>query len=369
MNEIAPAFLLPGAAVAAAVIVACVRLSLRIGLRKHPTPLRVMKRIYRPIQLMVALTAARVVLVGVQDFEWKGEAGHALLLGMIAAMAWMGVRLLYLVKRAAERTYEDQIGLHDRRRRTQITVLYRSAAAAVWTIAIGVALMTFPGVRAFGATLLASAGLASVFIGLAAQTMLNNVFAGVSLVFGDALRLEDVVEVDGEWGHVEEITLSYVVVRIWDERRLILPTSYFRDNPYRNWTHSSPAVMGVVELDVDWRLPMDAARAEMQRIVAATELWDGRVATLSVTETAGNLKRLRPLVSAANADQLWQLRCEVREKLTDWIAKDHPDCMPQLRVEQEGDDRHSRITAIMPMQPGSAPLRGNAHGPDPRPTS
>lgn len=339
---------------AAAVIVWAVKLGFKIAVRHSPNAVAVIGRVYRPAQMIAAMGAARAVLIYNGDFDWKDGAIHALLLGMVASMAWMAVSLLYLVRRTAERVYDGDTNVHDRRRRTQIVVLYRAVSAGIWLVAAGVAFMTFPGAQTIGASLLASAGIAGVIAGIAAQAMLKNIFAGLSLVFGDAIRLEDVIEVDGEWGHIEEIALSYVVVRIWDERRLLLPTSYFKDNPYRNWTRSTRAVMGVVELDVDWRLPMDATRTELDRIVTTSRYWDGRYCTLLVNGSEGNLKRLRPLVSAANADEQWFLRCEVREKLIDWIVREHPHCIPQFRIESTNPESGSRITAILPMQPGSS---------------
>ena len=156
-----------------------------------------------------------------------------------------------------------------------------------------------PGVRALGASVLASAGLISVIAALAAQSTLGNVFAGLQLAFSDAVRVDDVVVVEGEWGRIEELTLTYVAVQIWDDRRLVLPTSYFTTKPFQNWTRTSSAVLGTAEIDVDWSVPVEPMRAELRAVCEGTELWDGRVCVLQVTDAVGGMIRLRALVSAA----------------------------------------------------------------------
>jgi small-conductance mechanosensitive channel len=334
VKDLAPAILLPATAVAAALLVSAVRLVLRLVFRRSATAVAVVQRIYRPAQVMVTLATVRLALALTGDFAWRAVAAHGLVLATITAGAWLTTRLLRLLRRTAERAYhgQDDVDQRDRLRRTQINVLYRTGYSAIWLVAIALMLMTFPGVRAIGTSLLASAGVAGIIIGLAAQAMLKNLFAGLSLAFGDSIRLGDVVEIEGEWGRVEDIALSYVVVRIWDDRRLILPTSYFTDNPHRNWTRESPDVLGTVELDVGWRLPMAEVRAELARIVEISEYWDGRICSVAVVDATGPLKRIRPLVSASTPDNQWSLRCEVREKLIDWIAVHYPDCMPSLRV-------------------------------------
>ena len=167
--------------------------------------------------------------------------------------------------------------------------------------------------------MLASAGLISVVAALAAQSTLGNLFAGLQLAFSDAVRIDDVVVVEGEWGRIEELTLTYVAVQIWDDRRLILPTSYFTTKPFQNWTRTGSAVLGTAEIDVDWSAPVEPLRAELRPVCECTELWDGRVCVLQVTEAIGGMVRLRALVSAHDAGALWDLRCLVRERLVGWV--------------------------------------------------
>jgi small-conductance mechanosensitive channel len=205
--------------------------------------------------------------------------------------------------------------------------------AVISVLAIGAALMVVPGVRALGASLLASAGLAGLVAALAAQSLLGNMFAGLNLAFGDALRLDDVVIVEGEWGRVEEMTLSYVVIRIWDDRRLILPTSYFTTTPFQNWTHTSASLLGTVELDVDWTVPVEELRGEAKRVVSDSPLWDRRVYNLQITDAIGGNVRARVMVSAVDSPTLWDLRCQVRERLVVWLQQRHPGSLPRARAE------------------------------------
>jgi small-conductance mechanosensitive channel len=222
---------------------------------------------------------------------------------------------------------------HARRIHTQVVMLRRITIAVVAVIAIAVMLMTFPQARAIGTSLLASAGLAGVVAALAAQSVLGNVFAGLQIAFSDSLRLDDVVIVENEWGRIEEITLSYVVVQVWDDRRIILPTSYFTTKPFQNWTRTEAKLLGTVEIDCDWTMPVEEVREELRRFLEATDLWDGRVSVLQVTEATGPTIRLRALVSASDAPTLWDLRCLVREHLVAWVRDRHGDALPKTRAE------------------------------------
>jgi hypothetical protein len=223
--------------------------------------------------------------------------------------------------------------LRARRLKTQVVMLRRVTVAAIVVLTLGVMLMTFPGVRALGASVLASAGLISVVAALAAQNTLGNLFAGLQLAFSDAVRVDDVVVVENEWGRIEELTLTYVSVAIWDDRRLILPTSYFTTKPFQNWTRTGSEVLGTAEVDVDWSAPIEDLRVELRRVCGATELWDGRVCVLQVTEAIGGMIRLRALVSAADAGALWDLRCLVRERLVGWVWEHQQGALPRLRAD------------------------------------
>jgi small-conductance mechanosensitive channel len=248
---------------------------------------------------------------------------------------------------------------HARRIHTQISVIRRIGIAGFAVLAMGAMLLTFPAFRAAGASVLASAGIAGVIAGLAAQSLLSNVFAGMQIVFSEALHLDDVVVVEKQWGRIEEITLTYVVVRIWDDRRLVLPTSYFLTTPFENWTRTEAAVIGAVELDLDWSVPVDSLRGELELALKENERWDGRTCTLQVTEATGSYVRIRALVSAHDAPTLWDLRCDVRERLVEWIRQEYPAALPKLRAEVAGP---SPLQLETPMGPRESPPSGA--GPD-----
>ena len=266
---------------------------------------------------------------------WRQLVLHALALGVIASAAWLVASLFVVIEDTALARFRVDVpnNRHARRVRTQLVLLRRLTVAVIVILTLGVMLMTFPAVRGIGAGVLTSAGVVGVVAALAAQSLLGNVFAGLQLAFSDAVRLDDVVVVEGEWGRVEELTLSYVVVQIWDDRRLILPTSYFTSTPFENWTRTEAAVLGTAEFDVDWAIPVQAMREELRRLVESSDLWDGRVCVLQVTDATGGMIRVRGLVSAADAGSLWDLRCLVREHLVAWVRDQRPTALPRMRAE------------------------------------
>ncbi|QSB15762.1 mechanosensitive ion channel [Natronosporangium hydrolyticum] len=292
-------------------------------------------RAYRPAQVAAALLAWWLTLWLLADEPWHEPVLHGLLLGLIAAGGWLAVALLNVLTDTALRRLrlEGRDPLVARRIRTRLKVAHRVTLAVVSTVAGGIMLITFESVRTVGVSLLASAGLVGIVAALAAQSMLSNFFAGLQVAFGDSLRLDDVVVVEGEWGWIEEITLRHVVLKIWDERRLILPTSYFTTTPFENWTKSERQLLGTVELDVDWSVPFDEMRAELRRVLSNTPLWDGRECGLQVIDGTGNAVRVRALVSARDSSAQWQLRCLVREQLIGWLQRVHPTALPRLRTD------------------------------------
>jgi small-conductance mechanosensitive channel len=269
------------------------------------------------------------------NFSGRGVLLHLLVILFIAAFAWLVAALVLVLEDAALARWRTDVpdNLKRRRLKTQVVILRRVTVAAIVVITLGVVLMTFPGIRALGASVLASAGLVSVIAALAAQSTLGNVFAGLQLAFSDAVRVDDVVVVEGEWGRIEELTLTYVAVQIWDDRRLLLPTSYFTTKPFQNWTRSSSAVLGTAELDVDFGTEIEPLRAELRTVCEGSQLWDGRVAVLQVTDAVGGNVRLRALVSAADAPALWDLRCLVRERLVTYVWRHQRDALPRLRAD------------------------------------
>jgi small-conductance mechanosensitive channel len=225
--------------------------------------------------------------------------------------------------------------LHARGIYTQVTVLRRAAHVVIAVFALASMLMVFESVRQFGASILASAGVAGIVVGLAAQRSIGALLAGFQIALTQPIRVDDVVIVEQEWGRVEEITLTYVVVRIWDLRRLVVPITYFLEKPFQNWTRTSANLLATVYLHADYTVPVAELRAELSRILDRSPRWDRKVNVLQVTDSKERTIELRALASAADAGTAWDLRCEVREGLVDFLQKNHPDCLPRLRATFE----------------------------------
>ncbi|MGA5302232.1 mechanosensitive ion channel domain-containing protein [Nucisporomicrobium flavum] len=296
---------------------------------------------HRPFLAAATVFAVQVAVRGFAGpFPGRAWVLHLLVILVIASVAWLVGALLLVLEDVALSKWRVDVpdNLKARRLKTQVQMLRRVTVAAIVVLTIGVMLMTFPAVRALGASVLASAGVISVIAALAAQSTLGNVFAGLQLAFSDAVRIDDVVVVEGEWGRIEDLTLTYAAVQIWDDRRLILPTSYFTTKPFQNWTRTGSAVLGTAEIDVDWSAPVEDLRTELRAVCEGTELWDGRVCVLQVTEATGGMIRLRALVSAHDAGALWDLRCLVRERLVTWVFEHRRDALPRVRADLAGAD-------------------------------
>ncbi|RUR00850.1 mechanosensitive ion channel family protein [Labedella endophytica] len=293
---------------------------------------------FRALVLVSLLWIASAVSVPA-SLSWWPMASHALLIAVIVLASWLvGSLASFGLSQAAGRYRIDVADNRVARRvRTQIQMVRRLVLVAVVIVGASAVLMTFPEVRTIGASLLASAGVVSIIAGLAAQSTLGNVFAGMQLAFSDAIRVDDVVIVEGEWGLIEEITLTYVVVKIWDDRRLVVPSTYFTTTPFQNWTRRTSDLLGSIELDLDWRIDPRDMRVELDAILERSELWDERVKVLQVTDATGGFVRVRVLVSARDAGTLFDLRCEVREELVEWVHRHGSDGIPKTRVVMGGD--------------------------------
>ena len=318
---------------------------LRLGRRSTLiSDLAVFTRIPGRVTLMVMAAGIAVKRVIDPSASWRGWVDHALLIMFIAATTWVAASLVRVIEREAIKKFgggDSEVTDADRRRRkvrTQVTVMRRVVTAIVVLLGLSSALMTFPSFTDIGKTLFASAGVLSVVAGLAAQTSLGAVFAGIQIAFSDAIRVGDVVVLEDEWGRIEEITLTYVVVHLWDERRLVLPCTYFTTKPFQNWTRNATELLGTAEFDLDFTVPIDAMRAELERLLSGDELWDGRVGIVQVTDCVGGYLRVRMLVSASNAPALFDLRCHVREGITAWLQRTNPGALPRWRVEQFSGD-------------------------------
>lgn len=220
-----------------------------------------------------------------------------------------------------------------RRIQTQFQMLRRIVIILVVVLALAVTLMTFPPIKQIGESILASAGLASLVVGMAMRSTFSNLIAGAQIAFTQPFRLDDAVVVEGEWGWIEEIGTMYVVVRLWDLRRLVLPLSYFLDHPFQNWTRSTADLLGSCFLYTDYTAPLDAIREELRRICGSTPLWSGKVCVLQVTDCKEQTMQLRALMDARNSSEAWDLRCLVREKLIDFLQKNYPQSLPRIRGE------------------------------------
>lgn len=324
---------------AALVVVQVVHLVVRRIGRRAPIFAQLATRLHRPTQCLAAVLAVQGTLhVTTATGNWRGPLLHGISVLVIASGAWVFGALLVVLEDAALARFRTDVENNKTARRvhTQITVVRRVTVAIVVVLAVGAILMTFPTARAAGTSLLASAGIAGVVAALAAQSILGNVFAGVQLAFSDELRLDDVVVVEGEWGRVEDITLSYVVLHLWDDRRLTLPTSYFTTKPFQNWTRNESALLGAVEIDVDWAVPTEEMRRELRAICEGTDLWDERACVLQVTDATGGMVRVRALVTARDAPTLFDLRCHVRERLVQWLREQYPQALPRSRADVTG---------------------------------
>ena len=262
-------------------------------------------------------------------------------LGAIAIIGWavtIAVSMLEDIVTAHYRI-EERDNLRARQIKTQSQLLRRVANVIVIVVTAGLMLMSIPTVRHLGVSLFASAGIAGIVIGMAARPALTNLIAGLQVALTEPIRLDDVVVVEGEFGWIEEIGTSFVIVRLWDKRRLVVPLSYFMEKPFQNWTRKSADLLGPVFLFTDYRVPLDEMRAELDRILAATPLWDKQVKVLQVTDATDKAMQLRVLVSAQDSSALWDLQVLVREKLIQWLQRNHPDSLPLLRHADVADGR------------------------------
>jgi small-conductance mechanosensitive channel len=295
------------------------------------------KYCYRPFQWIIILMVIRIGSAATlpEDSETAKSLNHIVGILLIAAIAWLLIKSMSILQEYITKQYEVDVkdNLKARKIHTQFRVLKRLGTIIICIITLALILMTFPKIRQLGTTILASAGIIGIVIGFAAQKTIGTFIAGLQIAFTQPIRVDDVVIVENEWGRIEEITLTYVVVRIWDLRRLIVPITYFIEKPFQNWTRVTADILGTVYLYVDYTVPFDSIRKELQRILDVSDLWDKKVCVLQVTNTTDRTVELRALMSAPDASTAWSLRCEVREKLVDFIQKKYPNALPRLRAE------------------------------------
>ncbi len=327
----------------------------RIDERHPETPLwDLLHRCRLPLQVVLCTALLRGSFRSAGILEDHEEAvGQVLTLVLIGACAWLVVRVAVAIVEAAYARYAARAAdaARVRRVRTQVTLIRRIVTALVCVVAVAAMLLTFPAMRAAGVSVLASAGLIGIVAGVAAQSTLSNLFAGLQIAFGDVVRIGDTVVVDGEWGRVEEITLTYLVVTTWDERRITMPVSYFTSRPFENWSRSNPRMTGTVFFHLDHSTPIDLMRERLHEILKGLPEWDGRSWSLVLTDTTPSTIQVRALVTAKDADDIWTLRCVVREQLIEWLRREHPYALPRINtapapgLEQAPDRRQAPPTS------------------------
>ncbi|MFD3735925.1 mechanosensitive ion channel family protein [Streptomyces sp. NPDC058632] len=304
---------------------------------RHPeTPMwGLLRRGRIPYQLLVCAALLRGSFSEAKLFEDnRATVERVLTLVLIGSVAWLVIRIAAAVVETSYTRYANVHRERDparvRRVRTQVTLIRRVVSAIVGTVAVAAMLLTFPAMRAAGASLLASAGILGIVAGVAAQSTLSNLFAGLQIAFGDMVRIGDTVVVDGEWGTVEEITLTFLTVNTWDERRITMPVSYFTSKPFENWSRDSPQMTGVIHWHLDHRAPLDAMRERLRDILRECQAWDGRAYNLTVTDSTPSTMQVRALVTAKDANDIWTVRVTVREQMIRWLTEQHPYALPRV---------------------------------------
>ncbi|MBC8468901.1 MAG: mechanosensitive ion channel [Planctomycetes bacterium] len=291
---------------------------------------------YRPLQWIIILVVVRLLQkLTVFETQVPDFISHVMSLLLIGLVSWLLIRSVYVLEGYILRRFDVDVkdNLKARKIHTQFRVLKRIVIVVVAILAFGSCLMTFEKVQQLGTTILASAGIIGIVVGMAAQKTITTFIAGLQIAITQPIRVDDVVIVENEWGRIEEITLTYVVVRIWDLRRLIVPITFFIEKPFQNWTRVTADILGTVFIYVDYTVPIESVRTELRRILEESELWDRKVCVLQVTNTSERTVELRALMSAVDASTAWSLRCHVREKLIDFVQKNFPEALPKLRTE------------------------------------
>ncbi|MEU3618239.1 mechanosensitive ion channel domain-containing protein [Streptomyces sp. NPDC006872] len=294
-----------------------------------------LRRARIPYQLVLCAALLRGSYDHAQLLEThRVGVGRLLTLVLIGSAAWLAIRIAGAVVETSYSRYAraQSDPARVRRVRTQVSLIVRVVSAVVGVVAVAAMLLTFPAMRAAGASLLASAGILGIVAGVAAQSTLANLFAGLQIAFGDMVRIGDTVVVDGEWGTVEEITLTFLTVRTWDERRITMPVSYFTSKPFENWSRGTPQMTGIVYWHVDHAAPVEAMREKLRDILRECPAWDGRACGLDVTDTTPNTMEVRALVTAKDADDIWKVRVTVREQMIRWLSKEHPYALPRVNT-------------------------------------
>jgi small-conductance mechanosensitive channel len=332
------------ALVSAAIVIAAAYLGfalLQWGARRYsdryPALTKLIDRARRPFRFLVGLVAAQIVSTRIAhvDGSWIDTLEHGLQIGTIVALVWLAITAVNVIEEQILKNdgKRERDPIDRRRFQTQITLLRRLIVASIIGIGVVAVLLTFPSVASLGTTLVASAGLISIVAGLAAQTSLTNVFAGIQLALSDTIRVGDVVVADTQSGTITQLTLTHVEMRLWDGRVLILPSVFFISQPFENWTRNRNQIGGSVFMDVDWGTPIDEIRQEVTKVLEGSDLWDGRRNFVSISNIVGATMQLQIGISAANPENLFTLQSLVREKVTEFLIQHHPESIVRNRTE------------------------------------
>ncbi len=289
-----------------------------------------------PIRLAACLVAVAIVTpLAPLNGDLSGALAHLFAVASIALVGWILIRVVDLAAARYLLRYRVEIAENflARKHVTQVRVFKRVTDTLIIIVAVSTALMTFNSVRQYGVSLFASAGAAGIIVGLAARPLLSNLIAGVQIAVTQPIRIEDAVIIENEWGWVEDIASTYVVIRLWDWRRLVVPLSYFIERPFQNWTRDAASLIGSVILHVDYAADVPKIRERLEKLVHESKLWDGTVVNLQVVDANSRTMELRALVSARNAPQAWDLRCEIREKLIAFLKAEMPQALPRDRAD------------------------------------
>jgi small-conductance mechanosensitive channel len=313
---------------------------LRVARGTH-VPAAMLRECKWPARFVLPLAALQLVWHGApDDLSAIEPVQHYNAVLLLTAITWLGVRAVRGVAQGVieSHPFDGEDNLRARRIQTQTNVLARTAMVMVLLAGTALVLMTFPGARQIGASLLASAGVAGLVVGIAARPLFSNLIAGLQIALAQPLRIDDVLVVQGNWGRVEEITGTYVVLRIWDERRLIIPLQWFIENPFENWTRASSELIGTVLLRVDYGVAVESLRAEARRLCEASRDWDKRMCVLQITDAGEHSLELRVLVTASDSGRAFDLRCYVREGLISYLQREYPQHLPTWRTRTESSN-------------------------------
>ena len=298
-------------------------------------------RLKTPSFVFLMIIAFNIIVFSIMpENKLTGYSLHVINLAIIFSLAWLVMRFTGLGKDIILKRYDvhEKDNLKARTVYTQLKIIERILNFIVIMIALAAALMTFDGIKKIGVSLFASAGVAGIILGFAAQKLIGTVLAGFQIAITQPIRLDDVVIVENEWGWIEEITLTYVVVRIWDKRRLIVPTTYFIEKPFQNWTRVSADILGTVFIYTDYTVPFAQLREELTKILESDSNWDGEVNVLQVTDSTEKTIEVRALMSASDSPSAWNLRVNVREKMIEFLQKNYPESLPRTRVSVDENE-------------------------------